>query len=313
MITYYKEAKEVYLLKDWKISIYTINIKLVKEVELNFNFPSKNRIRLLKFLKNKNRFQIICQNSFGASKAIHLYEFDLFGDFILKELLSEDGIEMLLEIKGNNLIEPLYTNGEFTYDGICKIYKDKREVVTTNLLDLCVNYHRDCSQYEYMSCLTSTNQKNQLAFTVVHANYGAQGVKIFQLNSSFDLNLIYELDDIELDKGIHNLTFNSIGDKFSLLGYSEKNLSVHEYSIKNNKQSIKNYSTNFNHLDFQVLYTHYLTMELLCIVRKNDFMLFDLIEGKSKEIIYRDSNTDYFVTFNLVIYQYRQKLISRTF
>lgn len=310
LIDYNKETNNIYFLKNWIISVFTIDMKLINEIKLNFNFSGIEEITHFKYKAENNSFEIISRDYYNINYSI----FDIKGNNILLQTLSNNRKEILLNLNNDNFIEVFFTDEHYSYDANCKFYKDNKEILSSDLHNELIKLEKDWYGYEYIECLTSTNISNQFSFITVDANYGVQGVKIYQINSSSNLDLLYDMDDLDFDGAFHNLTFNSKGEKFILLLYErDKNLndyiSICEYRVDNNKKPNIIFKTGFGYWEYNELYTHYLTDTVLCIVRNSDIILFDLVVGKAKEILNRDLNSMYLIDFNILIYQINQKMI----
>ncbi|MCZ8197203.1 MAG: hypothetical protein O9267_06330 [Flavobacterium sp.] len=309
-IDYNKETNKIYFFENWIISVFTIDMKFINEIKLNINFSGIEKITHFKYIIVNNSFEIICRDYHN----IQCFLFDINGHNILQKTLSNNRKEILLNLNNDNFIEVFFTDEHHSYDANCKFYKDNKEILSSDLHDELEKIEKDWYGYEYIECLKSTNVSNQFSFITVHANYGVQGVKIYQINSLSNLDLLYDMDDLDFDGAFHNLTFNSKGEKFILLLYErDKNLndyiSICEYSIDNNKKPNIIFKTDFGYWEYNELFTHYLTDTVLCIVRNSDIILFDLVTGKAKEILNRDLNSIYFVDFNILIYQINKKMI----
>lgn len=309
-IDYNRKTNKIYFLENWIISVFTTDMKIINEIKLDFNFSGIEKVTHFKYEIVNNSFEIICSDYHN----IHYFQFDINGYSILQQTLSNNRKEILLNLNNDKLIEVFFIDEHYSYDAKCKFYNDNKEILSSDLHDELEKVEKDWHGYEYIECLKSTNVSNQLSFITVHANYGVQGVKIYQINSSSNLDLLYDMDDLDFDGAFHNLTFNSKGENFILLLYErDKNLndyfSICEYSVNNNKKPNIIFKTDFGYWEYNELFTHYLTDTVLCIVRNSDIILFDLIAGKTKEILNRDLNSIYFVDFNILVYQINKKMI----
>ncbi len=227
-------------------------------------------------------------------KGTHFYLFDKNG-----VVISKDNLPRSLHM--SNDISLRY---EYNYKSI-------------DLIDLIdeLQLERDWD-YEYVENLITTNKPYEIAFITQNPTYGAQGIMIFKFNTSFDFDLIYEMEDLNFNGTFHNLTFNSNGDKYALLVYNHQDqkdyLTICEYQIKNNERSLNErplrmFKTDIGYLEFGELNTEYLNDNTLCIVRNSDLILFDLIKGKTIKIINRDLNSSYSINSHSVEYELNEK------
>jgi len=308
MIDYSKDLKKIFVLKDWSITTFGISLNVITKIKLNHKFTLNQKITYFKYDNQENHFEIICTDS----KQVRSYQFDLIGNIISQQILSENQNQILLRLTYDNSIDVIFINDNFSYEAKCKVYKQNKEVLSINLHDELEKSDKDWD-YEYVESIVSTNQKNQFSFISVHANYGVQGIKIYEINST-EMNFIYDMDNLVYKGAFHHLSFDKTGQKFIVLLYErDKNYQdyfcICEYSISDNKKPIKIHKTEYGYWNFGQLYTQYLNESMLCIVRNLDIILFDLVKGKTKEILKRDLNSDYFVSFNILLYHLEGKII----
>ncbi|AZA84146.1 hypothetical protein C1637_16795 [Chryseobacterium lactis] len=309
-IDYSNESKRIYVLEDRTISVFDKDIKLTDEIKLDFNAHFIEKTTFFKYLEKVHSFEMAgCD-----SENIYYFKFDGSGNLVSQELLSQDKKDILLRLNDQNKIEQLFFDQHSSYHSNCKIFKNHQEILQVNLLDQCENEEKDWVGYEYMECLKSTNQPGQLAFIATHATYGVQGVKVFGINDSQQLDMVYDMDDLDYDGAFHNLAFNATGEKFTVLLYENDDdlndsFSIFEYSVHNNISPLKIHKTNHGFLNFHRLHTHYLTDSILCIVRNSDIIIFDLNNGKTIDTLNRDFKSSFFIDFNILIYQLNDKII----
>ncbi|SDX75080.1 hypothetical protein [Flavobacterium degerlachei] len=294
------------------LSLYDINLNLLQEINLKLTYNSySNKISYFTIIENEGEELIIVNyiNNYG----INYYEFNLKGTIVYQKHISEEKEEIVLVRHNESILNSISNHVQFSYKPISIFSKFNEEIIKVDLLDESLYSEKDWCEFEYIECVTKTNKPNQFAFICTHANYGAQGVKIFEFDNSNNLNLMYDLDDLDFDGAFHNLAFNSSGDKFTVLLYERDEshndyFSICEYSVTNNKKPLKIFKTNFRYWEFANLNTHYITEILLCIVRNCDLIIYDLVIGKVKEKLKRDFDTAYFIDFNIVIYQNKGKM-----
>lgn len=233
--------------------------------------------------------------------------FDKNGTILFKDILTKDNEKNISNFDNLSYSELLKIHENESLNGYYTRHILLRHRNKTQLIDVIsfINdiYDKRDWEYEYIECARTTNKPFEIAFIINHTSYGVQGVKILNFNSSFDLKIIYEMDNLRFDGAFHNLTFNSIGDKYSLLLYNYDYLTICEYSIGKNIRSInefplKMFKTNFGYFKYGPLNMEYLNDKILCIARNSDFIVFDLNTGKVIEVINRDSGAPYLITIN---------------
>ncbi|WP_196889234.1 hypothetical protein [Aureivirga sp. CE67] len=249
---------------------------------------------------------------------IHYFLFENNSTFLFKDVFTQDNQENISdfdflsysELLNIHLNKSRYNSGS-RY--ILLRYKDKIQFI--DLVDVINKMHLDKDwHYDYIESINTTNKPYEIAFITHNPTYGVQGIKILKFNKSFDFDLIYEMEDLELEGAFHNLTFNSNSNKFSLLLYNYNYLTICEYSIGKKTKSLneipqKMFKTEFEYFKKGILKLNmkYLNDNTLCIVRNSDFIIFDLNEGKTLEIINRDLDTSYLITSHSLKYKMNKK------
>ncbi|ROI06901.1 hypothetical protein EGI16_03080 [Chryseobacterium sp. G0240] len=309
-IDYHKESKRIYLLKDGALSVFNIRPELITRIKLDFSFSLLEKITFFKYSEKEQSFEIVGRDG----KKVCYFKFDLNGKVVSEKILSASTKDLLLRLNDHNIIEQVYFDTQFSYQPDCIFFENNKEFLHINLLDLCENEEKDWIDYEYIESLKSTNQPYQLAFIAVHVTYGVQGVKVFQIDTSSQLELKYEMDDLELKGAFHHLAFNTTGEKFTLLLYErDHNLtdyfSICEYSVKASGKPERIHKTRHGYWSFDQIHTHYITDNILGIVRNSDIIIFDLTNSTTIEIIPPDLNSAWYIDFNIIIYQSDSKMI----
>lgn len=258
--------------------------------------------------------------TYWDDNGIHYFLFDNNGVVIFKDILTQDNQESISNfdtLSYSELLKIHQENSRFSHiaDDILLRHNDKMQII--NLIDLIDEMHLDRDwDYEYVESLNITNKPYEIAFITHNPTYGVQGIKILKFNSSFDLDLVYEMEDLHFDGAFHNLTFNSNGDKYALLLYNHQDhkdyLTICEYSVKNverslNERPLSMFKTDFEYWEFGELNTEYLNDNILCIIRNSDLILFDLSKGKAIELIKRDLNSSYTINSHSVEYELNEK------
>ncbi|WP_218033564.1 hypothetical protein, partial [Adhaeribacter aerolatus] len=320
-IHFNQETNNISILNDksWNITIYDIELKPIKSLQLDLKTAYYRIVTLFKVLVDENLIKL-AYNDYG-NQEIYYYQFDLDGKEILKRILTSNKEDIFLGLNTKNNFDLVFMDEMSIYKSNCSIYKNNEEIIKVNLLEILENDDKDWGGYDYIECLISTNKPFQLAFIAAQPDYGVQGVKIVQINPAKNLELVYDMDDLTFDGAFHNLTFNFSSDKFTLLLYTggkvgkgkdrdkvtKEYFSICEYSIENPKKPIRIFRTDFGYWGEGDLYTHYLTDSLLCIVRREDLIIFDLNQGKTQEVIERDCDSGFYVSFNIIIYKINQE------
>lgn len=290
--------------ESWKVIIHNKDTRPLKEIQLDLETTSYRTIAYFKVLGGEETIQLAYKEDGG----VFYHQFDMDGSVSVNKRISNNTDDILIEIDSTNNFDILFMDERNSYTANCKIFNKNNEILGFNLKEAIDNSEKDWDDYEYIECLKSTNKPFQLAFIAVDANYGVEGVKVFQITGLKKLNLVYDMDDLDFDGAIHNLTFNFRGDRFILLLYerdqdSNDHFSICEYSVPGNNKPSKIFKTNLGYWIHGPLYTQYLTDSLLCIVRRTDIVLFNLSNGNTQEILERDSESAYYVSFNILIYK----------
>lgn len=316
IIDYNKNRKLIFTLKDWKINFYDDKLNFIKKINLNYNFPNFREISYFKFNELENCFQIVCADN----DKVYSFEFYVNENLIFQKVLSENQKKTILQLNNHNNLDVIFKD-DYSYEAKCLVYSKKDEFFEINLhdeFDKQFDLQEKDWDYEYVESIVNTNQENQFSLISVHANYGVQGVKIFQINSSKELDLIYDMDDLDFEGAFHNLAFSPNGKNFIVLLYERRKnftdyFSICNYSLENNKKPTKICKTDYGYWTFGDLHTHYLNEIILGIVRSTDIIIFDLDNEKTIEVLERDLNSDYFIDYNILIYQLNKKLMIKNF
>ncbi|WP_396151958.1 hypothetical protein [Flavobacterium sp.] len=318
LITFFKEINCIYILikieNNFFISKQNLSFEEIEKIKLDvITSESVSEIVHLKIINNEI-IEIVTRGNNDNEKYTY-FKFDLKGLIICKKIINEN-LHSVLIIRGNGFIETLFDDGSADTK-TALISESNNEIIFLDFLNEDLYPEKDWGCYHYLEALTTTNKPNQLAVIVVHPYWQVDGIKIF--NYFNNLELIYDLDDENLDGAIHDLTFNSKGDKFVALLYkyneseSKDFISILEFSTDNEKTYNKLIKTAIGYWDNRIEKVHYLTENLICIINCTDIYIFELDTNKNIQAIERDKLSPFYVTFNCLVYQFNKKLIYREF
>lgn len=295
----------------YHLLIYDEQFNLLKDINLKLlHSPEVTRSAIIEtFLEHDQNFIILCLID---SDNIYYYHFNSEGVNIYKKHFARAKNQIFLIYHKENefvtILDEYYTHNPI------KVYWIKEDTSFEFLLSDDELYpEKEWSGYEYIESVTKTNIANQFAFITHHANYGVQGVKIFKFNESNNIDLLYDMDDLEFNGAFHNLCFNSKGDRFVVLLYTNDkfytdSFSILEYSILDNEKPSRIIKTKFAYLGFGTLYTHYITDRLICVIRNFDIIIYDLEFEQLKQTLKRDLDSAFYAGCNILIYQYKNEL-----
>ncbi|CAD0009634.1 hypothetical protein [Flavobacterium salmonis] len=249
--------------------------------------------------------------------SINYYHFDADGIKIYKKYFSVTNNETYLIYHRENEFIPILDE-YYNYKPINIFWKKDEVSFEVLLSDDLIYPEKEWCGYEYIESVTKTNITNQFAFITHHANYGVQGVKIFKINHSKTIDLIYDMDDLDFNGAFHHLSFNSKGDRFVVLLYTNDkfyndSFSILEYSVLDNKKPIRIIKTKYAYWEFGTLHTRYLTDRLVCVIRNSDIIVYDLEFEKLKQRLKRDVNSAFYVGNGILMYQDDNEVIVLSF
>jgi|GEM_PF-3089391 len=295
------------------ISVYNFDLILLKEFETGLKTTSDDAEITFQTIELNGSETIII--GYGNRDGINYFQFDFSGKNIYHKLFPKKG-EIFLVYHNTTEFTAIYLE-DFTYSPITTFWTEDTTTFKIDLQEGDLYPEKEWGEYEYIESLIKTNRVNQFSFICHHANYGVQGIKIFELDKSNSLNLLYDFDNLELKGAFHNLAFNSDGSKFTVLLYQgnesmKDSFSIYEYSANPDiKQPLKIIKTEYGYWEYYKLYTHYLTDELLCVVRNNDILIFDLELEIVKDVYKRDFRSPFHIDFNVVLYTNNNKIERR--
>lgn len=312
-IYYSKKSKKILQLilsaDSYSLLILDRDLTLLKEVDIDLSksntFPG---LTLRTFERGNDELIVLIHG-------LDYYQFDLAGVNIHKEHLTMNYDESLLVY--HNSHEFTHTH-DHSYGDVKTIWIDNNTTFTLDLLAENFYSDEDSFCFEYHLDIVSTNKKDQLAFIAHHANYGAQGIQIYEYGKSGKLNLLYYLHDEELRGTFHHLAFNPAGNQFTVLLYQRDDLqndyfSILEYPVSGDKKPFRTIETRFGFWEHNISQTHYLTNRLFCVARNSDLIIYDLETGTLQEIIKRDLKSAFHLDYNVIVYQYNDKIIIKEY
>lgn len=304
-IYYNKQTRHISVLHDsWHVTIESLDLKVLKRLQLNMNIVRDSRVTFFKTIESLGLIILGFKNDQG----INYCKFDFGGNLRHHQLVSKDLKRVILEVNADNYVEPIANYLSYTYDAWGTFIKEDQIVLEVDLQDESLWPEKEWD-YEYIECVKHYPKPGQFAYICTHANYGVAGIKIFEITDQNQLSLVYEMDELDFTEGLHNLTFNSSGEKYILFLYSSNGIfSIAEYAIAGDKKPVRIIEADLEFHYEGHPYAQYLTDDLLCIVRYKDIIVFDLQAGKVKEERKRNINSAYYVDFNILIYQNGNRL-----
>lgn len=298
------------------LKIYDRELNFLNEIDLKLDHSPEftKNVAIETFREDDKDYTIIVL--INADSIIY-YHFDTDGTKVYNKKFSTTFNETyVIYHKENEFISVM--DEDFNFKPI-KIFWKKDEVSFEVLLNDDLIYpEKEWCGYEYIESVTKTNITNQFACITHHVNYGVQGVKIFKINQSKTIDLIYDMDDLDFNGAFHHLSFNSKGDRFAVLLYTNDKLytdsfSILEYSVLDNKKPIRIIKTKYAYLAFGTLHTRYLTDRLVCVIRNSDIIIYDLEFENLKQRLKRDINSAFYAGNGILMYQDDNEIILLSF
>lgn len=320
LLTFHKATQSVYKLVKVDAEIFVVKQTKEdseKEEKLKIeNLDSNFSTRYLNFnISNEGLIEIV-KFTYSGNTTYSIIHFNFNGVVVSENNFSKDYLQSILIKRENGIIDSVFQ--ELGYSDIVLLNKKNNKFEDIDLLDYNLYPEKDWGSYMYVNTIVTTNKPNQIGCIVSHSDWSVDGVKIFNLKN--ELELVYDLD-FELSSGsIHNLIFNSTGDRFvTLLYQSDKvktentkdeyiedeynySIKILEYSIDNQKSYENIIKTDLEHFKNYIRKVHYITDRVLCIIDNDTIHLYDLEKSSMIEKIRRDFDSAFFVTFNCLLY-----------
>ncbi len=316
VIQYSTTTKHIFIQEGFGLTIYDAQLNVIREISLDLKSDWDHVTTHLEVFENSG----IISLTRSWRKGVKHYLFDMNGNEVYSKLLSNDRQEdLFFNIDDKNLMQVMSTYDDSVYSVYCIVLKDKDEVLRVNLFEEMESSDEDQLYFEYIQCVKNTNKPYQFALIAVHANYGAERVKIFELESSGKLDVVFSMSNPKPNESsFQNLAFNSNGDKFILLVYKrrdvyEHDIYIYEYSLEDNTEPLKIFKTELGEWEYSKMYIQYINDSLLCIVMKGDIIMFDLNTGTVKEILKRDIPSAYYVDFDILIYKLNDEFLIKDY